>query len=254
MLSDLLHRVSSKIAAPDLMTRERPAIPSGKSGLEPTANQHQDILDEYAQLSKSLGIENPHIGSNLMVEKFKAFLRKKDWAIFSLPTVVSYMDQKSAAESDAKSGWHWRPLRAKDDIKNVKFGTQATAWQTQNGIGRNPASDYYHGPHSETQEVFLGGGNINQIFHQGIGEVRSSGMPYDKLIPIHALRKVAETESEFHEPVSFFVCDYAPAPHIEYPDPFLMAVINNANLNRGVGRFVIDFWDEPGFGLESQLA
>ena len=32
-----------------------------------------------------------------------------------------------------------------------------------------------------------------------------------------------------------------------------MAVVNNARLARGVGRFVIDFWDEPGFGLEQQL-
>jgi hypothetical protein len=60
-------------------------------------------------------------------------------------------------------------------------------------------------------------------------------------------------EAEFKEPVSFFICDYAPAPHIEHPDPFLMAVINNAQLSKGVGRFVIDFWDEPGFGLEQQI-
>jgi hypothetical protein len=26
-------------------------------------------------------------------------------------------------------------------------------------------------------------------------------------------------------------------------------VIPNASLDRGVGRFVIDFWDEPGFGV-----
>ncbi len=79
-------------------------------------------------------------------------------------------------------------------------------------------------------------------------------MPYDKLVPIHALRKVAEIERDFREPVSFFVCDYAPAPHIEHPDPFLMVVVNNERLSKGVGRFVIDFWDEPGFGLEQMLA
>ena len=83
--------------------------------------------------------------------------------------------------------------------------------------------------------------------------VPSSGSPYDKLIPIHALRKVAETEKEYADPVAFFVCDYAPAPHIEHPDPFLMAVVNNARLAQGVGRFIIDFWDEPGFGIEQMM-
>jgi len=38
-----------------------------------------------------------------------------------------------------------------------------------------------------------------------------------------------------------------------YPDPFLMAVVPNPNLARGIGRFVIDFWDEPGFGIEHML-
>lgn len=56
------------------------------------------------------------------------------------------------------------------------------------------------------------------------------------------------------DPVKFFVCDYAPALHIEHPDPFLMAVIDNARPDHGVGRFVIDFWDEPGGGLEQQLS
>ena len=32
-----------------------------------------------------------------------------------------------------------------------------------------------------------------------------------------------------------------------------MAVINNPQLAKGVGRFVIDFWDEPGFELDQQL-
>lgn len=77
---------------------------------------------------------------------------------------------------------------------------------------------------------------------------------YDKIIPLHALRKVGAIESEFKKaPVHFFVCDYALAPQIEYPDPFLLAVVPNTKLSTGVGRFVIDFWDEPGFGIEQML-
>jgi hypothetical protein len=37
------------------------------------------------------------------------------------------------------------------------------------------------------------------------------------------------------------------------PDPFLMAVIPNPELEHGKGRFVIDVWDEPGFGIGSMV-
>jgi hypothetical protein len=37
------------------------------------------------------------------------------------------------------------------------------------------------------------------------------------------------------------------------PDPFLLAVVWGGNVHTGEGRFVIDFWDEPGFGLEQML-
>lgn len=33
-----------------------------------------------------------------------------------------------------------------------------------------------------------------------------------------------------------------------------MAVVVNDKLSNGTGRFIIDFWDEPGFGLDKQLA
>lgn len=241
---------SPKIEALDLITRERPNILPDRAPLEPTPREKPDLLAEYARLSKTLGLNNPHIDADLQVEKFKAFLRQKDWAIYSLPTVMAYMNEKAAEESAAKSGWHWRPLRAKDDIKNVHFGTPARAWGHQS-TERSPASDHYHGPHTERG---LEWSNNRQGHEERLREVSASALPYDKLVPIHALRKVAETERDFPDPVSFFVCDYAPAPHIEHPDPFLMAVINNARLNQGVGRFVIDFWDEPGFGLEQMLA
>jgi len=248
MLSTLLRR-SPKVEALDLIKRERPDISSDRTALAPEPRQEQSLLEEYARLSSSLGLENPHINADLMVEKFKNFLRQKDWAIFSLPTVVAYMNKKSADESMAKAGWHWRPLRIKDDIKNVRFGTQARKWGHQENE-MQPASDYYCGPHAEQGHQWS---NSRQNHEAVTLHVPSSGSPYDKLIPIHALRKVAETEKEYADPVAFFVCDYAPAPHIEHPDPFLMAVVNNARLAQGVGRFIIDFWDEPGFGIEQMM-
>lgn len=240
---------SPKIEALDLITRERPDISPDRSALKAAPRSQPDLLEEYAQLSNALGIENPHINADLKVEKFKAFLRMKDWPVFSLQTVASYMDKKSADESAAKAGWHWRPLRSKDDIRSARFGTPARRWDRAE-TEMQAASDYYFGPHAERGQDWS---NRHQQHEDKLREVPSSGLMYDKLVPIHALRKVAETERDFPDPVSFFVCDYAPAPHIEHPDPFLMAVVNNARLGHGVGRFVIDFWDEPGFGLEAQL-
>jgi len=250
MFSTLLRRGSPT----DLITRERPDVGSDRTSLEATPRARPDLLEEYAELSKSLGLENPHIDADLKIEKFKAFLRAKDWPVFALATVTAYMDKKAAEESEAKAGWHWRPLRLKDDIRDVRFGTAA-----RHIARRNPtvapvkvaASDYYHGPHLGTEELMTWTSSGQQM--KATKEVKSSGEPYNKLVPIHALRKVAEIEKSFVDPVSFFICDYAPAPHIEHPDPFLMVVVNNARLNEGVGRFVIDFWDEPGFGLEQML-
>src|SRR5258706_6290544 len=74
---------------------------------------------------------------------------------------------------------------------------------------------------------------------------------YDKPIPLHALKKIDEIERNFKNEVrpSFFVSDYK-APN---PDPFLMTVIQNDKVDKGIGCYVIDVWDEPGFGLEQQL-
>lgn len=238
-----------KTAASDLLVQERPNLAAARAP-EATPRAPESPLHEYAALCKSLDLQNPHIDADLRVERFKNFLRQKDWGIFSLHAVADYMDKKAAAESAAKAGWHWRPLRAKDDIENVHFGQPAMRWGRAENEMR-AASDHYHGPHSERAMRWSNNGSGGS--HETIQKIPSSGLPYDKLVPIHALRKVAEIERDFREPVSFFVCDYAPAPHIEHPDPFLMVVVNNERLSQGVGRFIVDFWDEPGFGIEQML-
>ena len=89
-------------------------------------------------------------------------------------------------------------------------------------------------------------------------------------MPLHALKKIALIENEFaKDKVRFLVSDYvlipheiirsetviakpAPPPRV-YPDPFLMAVIPSRDVIYGVGCYIIDVWDEPGFGLEQRL-
>lgn len=232
--------------APDLLVRERPPLPRDLTGLI-SQDTKQAVIAEYRSLADSIGVKHPHIEADLAIEDFKTFLRRKDWPVFSLATVVEYMDKKSAEESAAKAGWHWRPLREKDNIRNASFGKPARQWQGSEIV---PASDHYAGPRKERQMAWS---NQGQQQIEQLKEIAASALPYDKLVPLHALRKVAAVEKEFGKPVAFFVCDYAPAPHIEYPDPFLMAVIDHPRLGAGVGRFVIDFWDEPGFGLDEAL-
>lgn len=212
----------------------KPALRSAKVAHapvnDPAGIDRAAMLKEYARLAELTGVVAP----DLNIEAFKDYLRQKDWPIFSLPEVIKYMDQKAAQESKDKCGWEWRPLRRQDDLAGaITFGRRA---RHREGQSIEPASDFYVTPQVQRQRY------------------ESNLEPYDRTIPLHALRKVATIASEFKKtPVSFFVSDYAPAPQIEYPDPFLMAVIPNANLAIGTGRFIIDFWDEPGFGLEASL-
>jgi hypothetical protein len=75
---------------------------------------------------------------------------------------------------------------------------------------------------------------------------------YRRAIPLHALRKIALIEKEFTGPIRpvFLVSEYTTEAHVVIrPDPFLMAVIPNELVAQGHGRFIIDVWDEPGFGI-----
>lgn len=196
-------------------------------------------IAEYAEIAEAVGVAP----DDLKVEEFKTYLRGKDFPVYNLDTVVAFMDAKSKAEGQGW-GWSWVPLRYKDRI-SASFGRAATRreinrWARMNGETQwegqdSPASDHY------TSHNWAG----------GMGQAIPVSS-YDKVVPLHALKKVAMIEREFKHSVSFMVSDYAPAPAFK-ADPFLMAVINNSNLRSGAGRFVIDVWDEPGFGINEML-
>jgi hypothetical protein len=85
---------------------------------------------------------------------------------------------------------------------------------------------------------------------------RSASSPaYTRTLPLHALKKIALVEKNFTAGrVMFLVTDYTIAPHVVInPDPFLMAVIPNSAVAHGKGRFIIDVWDEPGFGIDRMV-
>jgi hypothetical protein len=246
------------IPAGEVTTLERPVAKAPKSAPIPQAEQDamtEAAMAEYAELAEYVGIMPPDLG----IETFKAFLRSSGMTVFSLSDVITYMDEKAKKESKDQAGWEWRPLREKDHRRDLAFGVVAE-WQGSSARGERdvikPASDYYRGPRVETIDTGSWGiaGSQQQI-RPSVQHIErpASSRPYDRTIPIHAVRKIAQIEKTYAGDVAFFVCDYALAPAIQYPDPFLMAVVPNLKANIGVGRFIIDFWDEPGFGIEHML-
>lgn len=201
-----------------------------------------DDLAEYAEIAAAVGIAVPHLD----VERFKLLLVALDLPIFSLAEVVSYMDRKAHAESKERAGWHWCPLRERDH-RAIRFGTKAQAENRQYEPPHPliPGSDYYEGATTVRYQDHTG--KLAEY------QTQRSSNPYDKTVPLHALKKVALIEKSYTGDVAFFVCDYALAPQVIMPDPFLMAVIPNDAVASGVGRFILDFWDEPGFGVAQQM-
>lgn len=215
-------------------------------------------LKEYSEIAASIGLNSP----DMLIEEVKFFLKKNDIPVFALTEVVKYMDELAANESKAKSGWEWRPVREKDRRSDMGFGTAASRSQGFDGtshIHSIPASDYYAPKYRQVpyhsgqqQEAYSFGTGAGVAMHYET--VTTLPDTYDKLIPMRALRKVALIDKHFGDRVAMFVTDYALAPHIKTPDPFLMVAVANKGIKDGIGRFVIDFWDEPGFGLAQQLA
>lgn len=234
----------------DTITATRPPLKSSAPKPEPIRAAVKSHMAEYAELAAAIGVKVPDLG----IEAFKAFLEQNNITVFSLTEVIAHMDKRAAAESKEKSGWEWRPLREKDHREGVEFGARpkrgVDQWGQRNGEEITPGADYYRGPTKHSRHGQEQGGQVTTRHYVN----PASATPYDRPIPLHALRKVALIEKGYAGDAAFFVSDYALAPQIEYPDPFLMVVVPNIDIKKGVGRFVIDFWDEPGFGLEQQLA
>lgn len=175
------------------------------------------VLTEYRAMADLVGVAP----AEMLIEEFRLFLLAQDMPTFSQKSVVAYMDDLTARDNPSKLGWHWRPVREKDKL-SATFGTPSVT-----GGHSRPSSDCYDGARSPV---------------------------YTRVIPLHALKKIALVESAFAGRVQFLVTEYTTQPHIVIrPDPFLMAVIDNPGLARGEGRFIIDVWDEPGFGIAQMV-
>ncbi len=203
-------------------------------------------LAEYKRVAAEVGIPL----ADVLVEEFRAFLVEHDIPTFNHQEVVKYMDEIAAKDNPTKLGWHWCPMRPKDTEIGLTFGRPAKRERDWNGNGHadkvTTASDFYESHRFQ---------ELAQRDHQPSDWRTATSPAYTRTLPLHALKKVALIERNFKAAqIVFLVTDYTIAPHIIVdPDPFLMAVIPNSAVSHGKGRFIIDVWDEPGFGIERML-
>ena len=220
-------------------------FPDSPVGLRPESKLSEVAFARYAEVAQRVGVMVPE----MLIERFKLFLIQRDLPMYDLKTVVKYMDAVAKRDNPSGYGWEWKALRASDVEFNLQFGTPSSSGQEdsmwfrvqmrdQPPPEKRLSSDFFR------SRVSWGGGHS------------MPAQPYDKVVPLHALERVALIEREFGlGKIAFVVSDYTTDPHIRpNPDPFLMAVIPNRLVHEGAGRFVIDVWDEPGFGIEQMVA
>jgi hypothetical protein len=196
----------------------------------------KDQMVKYKELATKLGIDVP---VQPAWEIFRAFLTEIDMPVYSLKEVVKYMDDVAERDNPKRTGWRWAALRSKDTIATV-FGREAIRDEDFDRFGNR-----------------LSSGSIRQ----SASDLYRSSTLYAHVVPFHALSKIAKIEDNYKGPGTpkFMVSDYEVVPRINErmvgrPDPFLMVVMENPELSQGIGRYVIDFWDEPGFGFDKQFA
>lgn len=80
-----------------------------------TATLERSEIDEYARLSKELGISSPAV----RVEELKAFFAENGITVYPLEKVDAYLREKVRTETKSEGHvWVWRPLRERDGVVN----------------------------------------------------------------------------------------------------------------------------------------
>ncbi len=233
--------------------RRNPAAPPKLTPSIDCNVMDENAIAEYIAVAEEVGIDP----QDMEVERFRVFLAKHDIPTFNLKEVVSYMDELVKKDNPTGFGWHWCPVRDRDAARRqMTWGRPSTDRRRWDGrmMGNEepitPASDFYE------SNQFRRLREMQQRGFQEPADYRIEPSPaYTRTIPLHALKKIALIEREFGAGRAvFLVTDYTTQPHIVVnPDPFLMAVIPNSAVAHGKGRFVIDVWDEPGFGISRMV-
>ncbi len=248
----------------EILTKE-PARPKDPLAVVDTNVMNAEHIADYRKTCEEIGVD----AADILVEEFRHFLATKDIPTFNLAEVCAYMDELVARDNPTKLGWHWCPVRPKDADAPMTFGrmsvVESQMTYRENGAthqekSRKPASDFYES-HTFRQMRDM---RSHGMYREPIDFREHRSPAYTRTLPLHALKKIALIEREFTatNPV-FLVTDYTlkahqtNVAHVDLrpvnPDPFLMAVIPNSAVSHGKGRFIIDVWDEPGFGIAQMM-
>lgn len=172
-----------------------------------------DKQRSYEEVSRSLGFEPAELTRAQLLE----FFEDEGIKLYDYGQVYAWLSNKKK-EANVEC-WCWRALREKDVIAGYRWGFnhQTTSW--------------------------------DDGFYSSRNDQGWQCRPYDRLVPLHALEKVAKIEAKFGDRVKFFVSDYA-RPDV---DPFIM--VRPAMCDSGTQaeyNLIFDAWDEPGFGDEKK--
>lgn len=162
----------------------------------------------YEEVAQSLGF----VPGELIRAQLLEFFEEEGIKLYDYGQVRAWLTKKKV-EAKAEL-WCWRPLREKDIIT-------AYNWEVLD--------------------------NHRRTFSDGSYSSNEWGCrPYDRLVPMHALEKVAKIEAKFGERVKFFVSDYT-SPNV---DPFIMVRPTMTTSGPSADYYLVfDMWDEPGFGV-----
>jgi len=161
----------------------------------------------YDEVAQSVGF----VPAELVRVRLLEFFEQEGIELYDYDQVKAWLAEKKK-QAKAKH-WCWRAFREKDIITSYIWG------------------------YSREKRTWSDG------FYSSTGK-RWECRPYDRLVPLHALQKVAKIEAEFGDSVKFFVSDYA-APDV---DPFIMVRPTMCDSGGHQYHLVFDVWDEPGFG------
>lgn len=188
--------------------------------------------EDYINLARKLRVTVPTVDTS--VEKLNNFLYNNNWPVYSLDAVIPYMTKISDRDNPMRSGWGWTALRREDNKYTTVFNGSRQALKTGRGRHYRKAIDWLN-----------------------------SSRVYQLAVPLHALQKVdILTQAGFtpDKGYHYVVSDLnVEAQVVPKPDPFLMVYVGVKEGEDGwthvprANRFVIDFWDEPGFGIAEQL-
>jgi hypothetical protein len=198
----------------------------------------EDALAGYRAVATEVGA----VPAELTIADFRKFLADHKIPTFDLTKVVGYMDKVAAKDNPDQWGWHWAPLRP-GDARDIQIGRGSVGYACNNCVmisngtlvsGGSGGAGSFYSQRSAASDYYAAGTQV-----------------YARTVPLHALQLIAQIEHQFGAGrVAFMVSDYTVGPdRIVSPDPFLMAIIPNDKLAQGDGRFIIDAWDEPGFGV-----